>query len=505
MRLELWIMYAEVESPSGNKRLCRLTRRAGGASLESKLRENRFEELTKMTANRATAGRGADLHRTAASRHASALFALACALGAPAARAAEGFYGPVELRKNETPLMKTVTEYEEQFVRRGYRYEASEVEGMVARVGQVLAPPPTDPYIRYRFHVLRDTEENAFALPDGQVYVNTGLLAALESEAQLAAILGHEVHHTAGHHTLLEYRSVRAKSIGGMVLGPFTFGLSDIFLSLSILGYSRDLEAEADQKGESKMVAAGYDPRAMARVFEIMQEDPEDEKPKRSTAWSTHPQLQTRAEDSRARAATLLAGVDPASLRVAAEEYRRLVRRLSLDTVQELIAADYPRSAHALATRLVSEDPGDAMRHLALGDATRALGACPVETGESGVTNAEKREHQKERNKMTRGEREATRLGTPEGQENLRRNMEAARRMYMRALELDPDLAEAHRGVGLALSHLDQPEDAGKELLLYLRARPDAVDRSIVLARLKELTEAIKAKRTGPHDTEPAH
>jgi regulator of sirC expression with transglutaminase-like and TPR domain len=83
--------------------------------------------------------------------------------------------------------------------------------------------------------------------------------------------------------------------------------------------------------------------------------------------------------------------------------------------------------------------------------------------------------------------------------------MEEARQIYLRALALEPDLAEAHRGIGLALCRLDQPEDAGKELLIYLRARPEAFDRPIILARVKELTEAIKAKRTAPHETDPAH
>lgn len=432
------------------------------------------------------------------------LLVFACAhflVPSPIRAAAEGKYGPIEILKNEESLMKTVSEYEDLFLRRGYRYASSEVQDLIARIGARLAPPPTDPYMRYRFHVLRDPEMNAFALPDGQVYINTGLLAAMQNEAQLAAILAHEVHHTAGHHGILEYRSVRRKAVGSLILGPFTLGLSDIFLILSVFGHSRDLEEEADRKALPKMLEAGYDPREMPGVFEIMLQDPEEEKPKRATAWSTHPQLQARSAYCREQASGLLEGSAEAALRVEASGYRGLVRRLSLETVQDLIAADYPRSAVALAGRLVAEDSADAERQVALGDATRALGARGAPGGEGAVTDQEKKQNLKERAKLTRSEWEAERLSTPEGQGNLRKNLEAARQAFRRALELDPGSPGAHRGLGFVLMGLDDPEGAGREFLVYLRARPDAIDRPIILGHLKKLTEALK-KGTASHDQE---
>ncbi len=422
-------------------------------------------------------------------------------LASPLGAAAEGEYGPVEILKNEESLMKTVNEYEDLFLRRGYRYASTEVQDLIARLGARLAPPPTDPYMHYRFHVLRDPEVNAFALPDGQIYLNTGLLAAMQNEAQVAAILAHEVHHTAGHHGILEYRSVRRKAVGSLILGPFTLGLSDIFLMLSVFGHSRALEEEADRKGLPKLLELGYDPREMAAVFEIMLQDPEEERPKRATAWSTHPQLEARAAYCREQAALLLEGPDGGALRVEASGYRGLVRRLSLETVQDLIAADYPRSAVALAGRLVAEDSADAERQVALGDATRALGARGAPGGEAAVTDQEKKQNLKERAKLTRSEWEAERLATPEGQANLRKNLEAARQVYLRALELDPGSPGAHRGLGFALMGLDDPEGAGREFLVYVRAHPDAIDRPIILGHIKKLTETLK-KRNSSHDQE---
>ncbi len=421
-----------------------------------------------------------------------ALAAIVTLCAPPRARAAEGEYGPVEVRKSEAGLMKSVNEYEEMFVRRGYRYTSPELEDLVARIGAKLAPPPTDPYIRYRFHIVRDPELNAFALPDGQVYVNTGILAAFENEAQLAAVLAHEVHHTAGHHTILTYRSVRSKIIADMVLGPFTLGLSDIFLVLSVYGYSRDLEEEADRRGAPRMLEAGYDPRQMPRVFEIMLQDPEEEMPKRATAWSTHPQLQARVEYTRRIAQDLLKNLDPSTLRVEASGYRQLARRVSLQTVDDLIAADYPRSAVALARRLTAESPTDGACAVALGDATRALGARSDPSGESAASNDVKKQHERDRRVMTRSERETERETTPEGKENLRRNLDAARQIYRRALELGLDIPEAHRGLGYALMGLDDAQGAGREFVIYLKTSPDALDKPIILKHLKALTETIK-------------
>ena len=221
-----------------------------------------------------------------------------CILGlihSPAVGKGEGVYEAVELLEREIPLIKTSDEYEERFLRRGLRFADPDLESFVNQIGSKLHPEPTDPYITYRFFLLRDPFPNAFALPNGQVYVHTGMLDMLENEAQLAGLLAHEINHVAGHHGLLFFRSVRKKIITSMVLGPLTLGLSDIFLILALFGYSRDMEEEADRRGIHMMLKAGYDVREMPRLFELLNRDPEGVQPETKTKWSTHPQLETRA------------------------------------------------------------------------------------------------------------------------------------------------------------------------------------------------------------------
>jgi len=170
----------------------------------------------------------------------------------------------------------------------------------------------------------------------------------------------------------------------------------------------------------------------------------------------------------------LLVGATTANLTVNAAGYRHLVRRAALDTVDDYIAADYPRSALRVARRLVEEDPGDPACHLALGDARRALGPRGDLAGEQNLTEKQKKRNLAARVVLTRDERQSKLLDTPEGQRNLKTNMEAARKSYLKVLEIDPGMAETHRGLGYVSRALGRPIDAGRELVTYLKARPAA-------------------------------
>lgn len=429
------------------------------------------------------------------------------ATSTPALAKGEGVYEPLELKKRELSLLEVSGDYVKEFERHGLLYKDEAVQALLDRVGRSVAPEPLDPYVEYRFHILRSPNPNAFALPDGQVFVTSGMVAILENEAQLAGVLAHEVTHTEGHHGIVSYRSTRKKSITSMVLssvlelagsaylGSSGFGsLSNYFIVASILGYSRDLEFEADRHGFEKAAAAGYDPRELARVFELMNRDIEGEEAELQTVWSTHPDLSVRALriDNRADAYRIegkLEGVgtgDP--------DMRILTHEISLNVADDFVNDDMPRHAVAMARRLVARVPGDPRCHCALADGLRALGA-RTEEASAGLTDKQKRSAAGERNKLTRDEREAARLETAEGQEQLRRNLEEARAGYRRALELDPELSEAHRGLGYALERLERHEEAGTELLVYLELAPEAHDRKIVLSHLRSITEKLKEEQ----------
>ena len=114
--------------------------------------------------------------------------------------AGKGFYGPVPLRDREKHLLESADEYQDRFARHGYLVLEEGANELVRGIGELLTPKPTDWYIKYQFHILRDPVPNAFALPNGHIYIHSGMLAFLDNEAQLATLLAHEINHAAGHH-----------------------------------------------------------------------------------------------------------------------------------------------------------------------------------------------------------------------------------------------------------------------------------------------------------------
>ena len=132
--------------------------------------------------------------------------------------------------------------------RGGFVFPDPELEAYLTQVAQRLEPPAVFAAIPFRFKVVRHRVPNAFCLPNGAIYVHTGMLAMLESEAELAGILGHEMSHAVYRHALRQLHSAENKALVGKVLSPVTGGLAGpgglIYLA-SVAGYSRDLEREA--------------------------------------------------------------------------------------------------------------------------------------------------------------------------------------------------------------------------------------------------------------------
>ena len=136
------------------------------------------------------------------------------------------------------------------------------------------------PY-HYQFHLLNDTQTiNAFALPGGQIFITLGLYQKLEDEAELAAVLGHEIGHVVERHVTQQMaRSRLGQSIVlGTAIGASskgngfaTWAMADLANEAMQLKFSRDQESQADQKGLEFMVDAGYDPRAMIDLMGILQ------------------------------------------------------------------------------------------------------------------------------------------------------------------------------------------------------------------------------------------
>lgn len=156
--------------------------------------------------------------------------------------------------------------------------------------------------------IFRDPSVNAWVYPDGTIAVQTGLLAAMENEAQLAAIMGHEISHFLNRHAFIQIKSKQTQAAIGKGLGLLaTAALAaktgavntnmmkagQVWTDLVTSGYSRNLETKADEQGLQLLTAAGFDPEQALPAFEALRID-EDDEVNISKVWSSHPDIDSR-------------------------------------------------------------------------------------------------------------------------------------------------------------------------------------------------------------------
>jgi predicted Zn-dependent protease len=412
---------------------------------------------------------------------------LAAATAVPSAvLGAGGQYEAMPIHGDERHLLATADDLESYFNAHGLLCKDEQVLTLVQRVGKSIRPQATDDYMVYEFHVLRDPSPNAFALPNGSVYVHTGMLARLHDEDELAALLAHEITHVAGHHALVDHRTSKKATIAGMVLGGMSVwgGVIAVGLQTSVFGFSRDLEQEADDHAAITLRDSRYDPHALPELLDILGRDYDGLDPRVPTIWSTHPEIRARAQTSR----TLVANMPQRARTVGL--FEEAVYGVRAMTVEDYIRDEYPQTALALAEDLVARHPNDAHTVQLLGDAWQGMGAQRrVEPTE--LTSSDKKQNRRDHRK-TREQRLADQLATEEGRAAYAENLGHAEDAYGRALAIDASFAAAHRGLGEVYEQSQRAPDAAREYLIYVRSAPDADDRSIIVGRLKALTVKLK-------------
>lgn len=209
-------------------------------------------------------------------------------------------------------------------------YNDPELNAYVERIGQKMAAISHRPELDYVFTIIDSPDINAFALPGGFVYVNRGLLTFLNSEAQLAAVLGHEIGHITARHAVRQQTAARSANAASIAL-IFATGVdlretTSLISGALISGYGRDMELEADSLGAEYLFKAGYDPNAMVEVIEVLKnhEDFMKRTSNRTAVayhglFASHPRNDTRLQEVVGKAGTLSADqvvqTDPAEFR----------------------------------------------------------------------------------------------------------------------------------------------------------------------------------------------
>lgn len=193
-------------------------------------------------------------------------------------------------------------------------YDDSTMQRYVQYVGLRVARVSHLPNLDWHFTVLDDDVVNAFAMPGGYIYITRGILAHLNSEAQLAGVLGHEIGHVTARHSA---RQITRQQIAGLGLGVASLVSTTVAqyssvaqqgLGLLFLSYSRDNETQADQLGVEYATRAGYDPREIPKTYVMLGRISAASGQRLPSYLSTHPDPGDRKERTTALAMDALKG-----------------------------------------------------------------------------------------------------------------------------------------------------------------------------------------------------
>ncbi len=216
-------------------------------------------------------------------------------------------------------------------------YPDDDLQEYVQGLGFELAQTSERPHLPWQFRVVDDPTVNAFALPGGFIYVTRGILAHLNSEAELMGVLGHEIGHVTARHSVNQLSKAQLASIGlgiGMAMSPELrrYGLlAEAGLSLLFLKFSRDDERQADDLGFRYTTRTGYSPEAMAEVFSVLSQVGQRDSDGRLPSWlATHPDPENRRQ--------------------------RVLDRLA-DVPQDLLAADWKQANYLKQINGISYGP----------------------------------------------------------------------------------------------------------------------------------------------------
>lgn len=190
---------------------------------------------------------------------------------------------PVSGRANFVTMSETqevqTGRQEDVKVRQEYGvYDNKALQQYVNEVGQRLGKASHRPQLQYTYVVVDSPEINAFALPGGYIYVTRGILAYLNSEAELAAVLGHETGHVTARHGVQQMSAATAAGVGATLVGIFVPALRNqagdtaigLLGNVLLSGYGREHELEADKLGSEYLYRTGYDPQAMIKVIGVL-------------------------------------------------------------------------------------------------------------------------------------------------------------------------------------------------------------------------------------------
>ncbi len=352
-------------------------------------------------------------------------------------------------RADEQMLWQKAEQEQRAFESNGLIYPDQVLEDYLNQIAVKLQPQPADPKIRVK--VIKNIHLNAFAYPNGMIYIHSGLLARMDNEAQLAAVLGHEIAHCTQRHALRAFRKFKdqpallravqhtlSKNRSLQDMARF-MGISGAITAIT--GHIRELEAEADQVGIELMVRAGYDPREALLIFDQMIGEIEQEGVE-EPVFGSHPTVRQRVVHLQ----KLIDAQNPqkGSETLNTEIFLAKLARLFLDNVELDIRQGRFQAARSGVEKHLRIKPDDSRAYFLLGEIYRQR----LQDGD----------------------------------------MLKALTYYDRAVSLDPNFAAPHKAIGLIHYKEGRRTLARKFFESCIQLAPDSPDKAYIQGYLKQCT-----------------
>jgi predicted Zn-dependent protease len=261
----------------------------------------------------------------------------------------------------------------------GWLYRDAALETYLNAVAARLGAFADSPDISFDIKIINDPNLNAFAFPNGVIYVHTGVLARMENEAQLAALLAHEMSHCTHRHSLRVFKSMKDRPL---VMAAVQHAVQESAVAqklarmlgvngsmAAINGYTREFEVEADRAGLDLMAKAGYDSRQALNLFEHLRQEIEAGDIKGSFFFGTHPSLQQRIENTRRWLATEYSEKDGGLINP--DVFRSRLERLTLDNARLDLRIGRFEMSRMSVEGYLDHNPNDAGAHYLLGEIFR--------------------------------------------------------------------------------------------------------------------------------------
>jgi predicted Zn-dependent protease len=361
-----------------------------------------------------------------------------------------------KFEEDEKRLWLRSEEEQKALNRSGIIYRDEDLEAYLSGIAKKLQPPEVCAHIPFKVSVIKNHLLNAFAFPNGAIYIHTGILARMDNEAQLATLLAHEMTHATHRHLLEQFRDIKNKTAFLATIQVTTAGLGAygslatllgaIGTIVAVTGYSREHETEADREGFRLMLNAGYDPTEAPKLFLHLKKEVEEENRKEPFFFGTHPRLKDRIENYETLLKTHSQGHQESMQNT--EIFLRKICKVILDNARDDLKAGRFKIAERGVEKYLKIKSESAEAYCLLGDIRRQRG---------------------------------------EGND-----VETAKDYYKRAIFINSSYPDSHKGIGLIHYKRREKSLAKKALELYLSLSPQALDRAFIEEYIHQCQEGGK-------------